>query len=88
MPTPTELGLANPSPIPAPVDWNQTHARLNQLGALGFHLDHLSDGSTRVTLLLPARQPGRSQQVECLANSDAAAVTAALERAESFARSR
>ena len=89
LPTPAELGLANPVPAAtSSVDWNQTHARLQQLGALGFHLDRLPDGSTRVTLLLPARQAGRSQQVECLAVSDAAAVAAALERAEDFARSR
>lgn len=78
LPSPEQLGLnVQPTPTAPQVDWNATHARLRQLGATGFHLDHLPGGVTRVTVVLPTNP---SDPVVVLASSDAAAIATMFER--------
>ena len=54
--SPESLGIrvSPPQEVVAPLDWNSAHARLQRLGALGFHLDRLVPGDVRVTFMLPA----------------------------------
>jgi hypothetical protein len=86
LPSPEALGIrvSNPVPVAVPsLDWNTVHARLQRLGALGFHLDRLAQGGVRVTFMLPAG--GQSaHQIEVVADTEAAAVGAALEHAEAW----
>ncbi|MCI0377730.1 MAG: hypothetical protein L0215_09000 [Gemmataceae bacterium] len=87
LPSPEQLGIQSavlPASVPAQLDWNQAHARLQQLGALGFHLDRLPQGGFRATFYLPSPQRQSTQLVEAVAQTEAAAVAAALERAELF----
>src|SRR5262245_44516197 len=46
MPSPEALGLgiAKAEPTAVGIDWNLTHQRLKDLGAVGFHLDRLNAG--------------------------------------------
>lgn len=91
LPPPEELGVLPANPVAAKttpadtVDWNTIHARLRQLGAVGFHLRKLADDSYRVTFTLPTSQTQRTHLVEVDAQSEAAAVTLALQRAEQWA---
>ena len=97
LPTPEALGVTvarpkNPTPtavVPAaaPLDWNLVHARLQRLGALGFHLDRMNQGKVRVSFLLPAGEQ-RTRAFEVVGDNDASAVAAALQDAESWARTR
>lgn len=96
LPAPEKLGIhaadmlpnAASPPIrvaePESMDWNHAHARLQRLGALAFHLDRLTQGGFRVTFYLPGQQGQSTQLVEAVAETEAAAVAAALERAEAF----
>ncbi len=90
LPSPEALGIRVGSAAPAApivIDWNSAHARLQRLGALGFHMVHLSRGSVKVTFMLP-ETGGRAHEIEVEADSETAAVTAALENAESWAVAR
>jgi hypothetical protein len=90
LPSPEALGIATSQPVPAaapPLDWNMAHARMQRLGALGFRVDRLAQGQVRVTLTLPAADQ-RAHQIEVVADTEAAAVTAALETAEAKAAPR
>lgn len=78
--TPPASNAAPPAPS---VDWNATHARLRQLGAVAFHLDRVGQGY-RVTCLLPAGREGVTHQIESEAANEAAAVQQALQRAEAY----
>ena len=94
LPTPEELGLASqpaagsamnrpaslPAANPAAVDWNQTHARLRQMGAVAFAVNQLPDGMTRVNLTLPTGQPGQTREVLAIGITEAAAVASMFER--------
>jgi hypothetical protein len=85
LPSPAALGIQQADHAPSAaqtVDWNHVHARLGRLGALGFHMDRLPQGGVRVTFMLPAGDQ-RARQIEVVADSEAAAVNAALEHAES-----
>ncbi|HWY88320.1 MAG TPA: hypothetical protein VNX28_16530 [Gemmataceae bacterium] len=85
--SPEALGIRLSPPEPAavaPLDWNNAHARLQRLGALGFHLDRLAQGDVRVTFML-SDGDRRAHQIEVVAGSESAAVTAALENAEAWA---
>src|SRR5262249_45752210 len=104
LPSPEELGIGGPvgqipnAPLAAApvanvsqsrsedIDWNVTKQRLNRLGALSFHCDRLANGAFRVTLSLPAQ--GGAHHVEAEATSEAAAVAAAIDRAEAWASRR
>lgn len=89
LPTPESLGIGarNPAAVTSQaavsLDWNQTHQRLKDLGAVGFHLDRVG-AQVRVTFWLPTAEPGRTQLVESTAVSEAEAVNAALHQAHSF----
>ena len=76
--SPQSLGIkaATPAPAAASVDWNDAHARLQRLGALGFHMDQLPAGKVRVMFMLPAGAQ-RAHQIEVVAVSEAAAMNAA-----------
>jgi hypothetical protein len=102
MPSPEALGLARgpqagaAAPVdvspaaapPAAVDWNDAHARLRRLGALGFHLDRLPEGGCRVSFHLPTNQPQRTRVVESVGRTEAEAVHLALQQAEQWANPR
>lgn len=90
LPSPEALGIGAASAAavaPQAIDWNDAHARLLRLGALGFHMVHLPQGTVRVTFLLPEGQ-GRAHQIEVVADSETVAVMAALANAESWAVAR
>ncbi len=92
LPSPEDLGVGVPRPTPSQVqapanapaqmDWNVAHARLNRLGALAFHLERLTQGGCRVTFLLPSSQAQQTHHVEVVADTEAVAVTTALDQAE------
>ena len=96
LPSPEELGLSSArpagqatappdAPAQSAVDWNDAHARLRRLNAVGFHLDRLSEGGCRVTFQLPTQQPQRTHVVESIGRTDAEAVHLALQQAEQWA---
>ncbi len=94
LPSPEELGLksqpavgsamvlpaAMPATSPVAVDWNQTHARLRQMGAIAFTVNQLPDGMTRVILTLPTGQSGHSREVLAIGMTEAAAVASMFDR--------
>lgn len=88
LPAPEKLGIAPPqsaAPVQvatAKVDWNEVHGELRRLGAVGFDLRTLPDGSRRAMLTLPAGQSGKCRLIEATATTEAAAVAAALSRAQ------
>jgi hypothetical protein len=96
----TPLTVKGPSAPPVPnvpnvpnvpavrLDWNQAHARMERLGVLRFQKDHPPTGGVRVTLLLPTADPTRGQPIEASAATEAAAVLAALQRAETWLQQR
>ena len=90
LPSPGELGLSpltRPS-APAnvrPVDWNATHERLRQLGAIGVQSVPLPDGRYRVAVVLGTGNADQVHHIEATAATEAEAVSAALERAEQWA---
>ena len=89
LPTPEALGVRSYAPVPAAppgLDWNSAHARLDRLGAVGFHLVRQPQG-IQVTFMLPDGNQ-RAHQIEVVADTEAAAVHAALENAESWALAR
>jgi hypothetical protein len=89
LPSPAALGIAPaaqlPSASPDLVDWNAARARLNQLGAVSFNVNRLASGSYRMVVTLPTANPSQNYLVEVVAESEAVAVTTALERAETWA---
>lgn len=85
MPSPEELGLAlpvGPAPTTKEIDLNSAYTRLRQLGAIGLHLDRLTQGGYRATFVLSASEGPR--QVNADGATEGAALAAALERAEAF----
>jgi hypothetical protein len=78
LPSPEALGIrVDPPAAPAAVvDWNQVHARLEQLGVVNFHRDRLPQGGFRIVLALA------THQVEGTGATESAAMLVALQRAE------
>lgn len=92
LPSPAALGIA-PAASPQPtttsveiVDWNAARARLHQLGAVSFNVNRLTNGSYRMVVTLPTTNANQNYLVEVVAETEAMAVTTALDRAESWAR--
>jgi len=81
LPSPEALGIRIATPT---LDWNKTHEKLHQLGALGFHEERLPSGDYRVTLMIPFGNQ-KAHQIEVIGTNEAAAVNSALENAESWA---
>ncbi len=80
LPSPEALGIqVTATASTLPVDWNRIHARLDRLGIANLQRDRLPEGGFRVVLALPGRQ------VEGTGTTEAAAMIAALERAEGLA---
>jgi hypothetical protein len=48
-------------------------------------LEHVADGSCRITCLLPTNQPGRTRRIEAQAASEADAVQLTLAKAREWA---
>jgi hypothetical protein len=63
------------------LDWNALRDELSRLGAIGFHLDKLADGTYRVGFLLPTGHPERALRIEAVAATEAEAIRLALDRA-------
>jgi hypothetical protein len=80
MPSPEALGVAV-RPAASGPDWTALHARMQELGAVSFHMDALPDGRHRFTCWLPQGQPGVTQRIEALAATEAEAVRLGLEQA-------
>jgi hypothetical protein len=88
LPSPEQLRVCCARPAEADAgrpDWNDTHQRLDRLGALGFHLDKVGRDGSHVTFLLPTAQPGKTHLIEATGATDAEAVRFALDRAELWA---
>lgn len=83
LPSPEQLGL-NAASGDEP-DWATIHKRLEQLGAIGFHLDKLPTGKYRVNCLLPTGQLERTHCIEVEAGSKGEAVRLAVSQAEGWA---
>lgn len=83
LPSPEQLGLASPTSTGEATDWSKAHQRLDQLGAVCFHLDKLPKGC-RVVCLLPTTQENRLHRIEVEAGSETEAVRLAIERAEAW----
>lgn len=62
-------------------DWTAIHARMKELGVVGFHMDSTPDGRSRFTCWLPGGQPGLTRRIEALAATQDEAVQLGLERA-------
>jgi hypothetical protein len=96
LPSPEALGVGcgcdkcecSPCKCRAPKDWAEFHQRLEQLGALSFHQQKLTDGSYRVSFLLPTERDNQSHHVEATAETGLQAAGLALNRAEILARRR
>jgi hypothetical protein len=94
LPSPESLGVGcgcdkcecSPCKCQAPRDWADLHERLEQLGALSFHQQKLSEGGYRVSFLMPTGRENRSQHVEATAETALQAAGLALNRAEVLAR--
>jgi hypothetical protein len=85
IPTPEQLGIAPAASTKgADLDWTDAHRRLESLGAVGFHLDHLEAGRCHFACLLPTRQPGLTHRVEADAATSAEAVRLVLGQAEQW----
>jgi hypothetical protein len=88
LPSPEQLGVActaaapRTAVTPETADWNATHTRLRQLGALGWQVARLPQGGYRFTFLLPTAQPNCSRHVEATGASEAEAVRLALASVE------
>ncbi len=86
VPTPEQLGVAAPQSHDPSLDWSGIRARLHELGAVGFHLDTLTDGSCRFTCQLATAEFGQTQCIEARASTEAEAVGQALGRAAQYRR--
>ncbi len=75
---PSQFGVA---PAPA-FNWNAAHDRLRQLGQVGFYLNKDGQGGFRVLCVM--QQGVHLQSVEGTGSSEAAALTQAVARAESW----
>jgi hypothetical protein len=87
MPSPEQLGVAV-RPTDGGPDWTAIHARIKELGIVGFHMDSAPDGRCRFTCWVPHGQPGLTQRIEALAATEAEAVRLGLERADQSRTSR
>jgi hypothetical protein len=81
MPTPERLGIGQPAPRPAGLDWPKVGRRLQELGATGCHLDPQAGGGYRFTCWLPGERPGVQRRIEASGATQAEAAQLALERA-------
>lgn len=79
MPSPEQLGVG----APASAAWGKLHQRLDQLGAMCFHLDKVAAGY-RVSCVLPTGQAERLHRIDVEASSEGEAIQLTLERAENW----
>jgi hypothetical protein len=80
IPTPEELGVARARTAEAALDWGAAHRRLQELGAVGFHLEQPTPGSFRFRCWLP-RSAGGHEAIEGRGSTEAEAVRVCLESA-------
>jgi hypothetical protein len=95
MPSPEELGVATRVAVPkqqpatpATVDWNAIHAQMERLGVLDRTTKPLPGGGVRVTILLPTKDRTQGQPIQAEAQTEAAAIAAALRSAETWMQKR
>lgn len=95
LPSPEELGLlsesdeSSSSAVPSKsvngsADWNTTRERLEQWGATHYRLERVEQGWRFVCVLPHPRRSDAQHQIEVEAPTDGAAMTAVLERAETW----
>ncbi len=91
MPSPNSLGIATnlrqPTPIAQPqqqIDWNMIQQRIDRLGVRRYEKSRTPTGETRVLLELPTTDPTRNYPVQAEGESEAVAVTRALQQAEAL----
>jgi hypothetical protein len=82
MPSPERLGVSRPGAAPAR-DWSALGARLQELGATGFHLDRAGQGY-RFTLLMPGDRPGLTRRIDAVAATESEAIRLGLEKAGQY----
>jgi hypothetical protein len=84
-PSPQQLGIGGSSPaVTAPLDWNATRKRLQDLGALSFQLERPAADAYRFTITLPTAQLGKPYHVEGAGGTEVEAVQAALAKADKY----
>jgi hypothetical protein len=81
IPTPEELGVALARPVESALDWAAAHRRLQELGAVGFHLEQPAAGSFRFRCWLPRGTGAGHEVIEGRGTTEAEAVRVCLESA-------
>lgn len=81
LPSPEQLGVSTTT-AKTDTGWSRVDERLEQLGAVCFHVDKLPTGNYRVSCLLPTSEPDRARHIEVESNSKTEAVRLALDKAE------
>ncbi|MSU78516.1 MAG: hypothetical protein EXS16_10530 [Gemmataceae bacterium] len=95
MPSPHALGIATnlrqptlPATVVPPqqpqVDWNQIQIRIERLGVRRYEKGRTPTGEIRVLLELPTTDPMRNHPVHAQGETEAVAVTRALQQAEAL----
>jgi hypothetical protein len=87
LPSPEQLGISRPLAALNTLDWTDAHRRLDQLGAVCFHLEKLPQGGYRFTCLLPTAEAAKRHRVEATGATEADVVRLALDQSEQWSRS-
>ena len=82
MPSPEELGLGGRPDIVAQLDWSTARRQLENLGAVSFQLERLSQGGYRFGCRLVAS--GQTVPITANATTEAEAVQLVLQQAEQW----
>lgn len=80
LPSPEQLGVAV-RPAANVADSNTLHARMKELGVLGYHIDSLADGRSRFTCWMPSDRPGLTRRIEVVAATETEAAQRGLQEA-------
>ncbi len=78
LPSPQQLGVTVRA-VENGTDWTVLHARMKELGVLGFHVDSLSDGRSRFTCWMPGDRPGLTRRIESVAATESEAAQRGLQ---------
>jgi hypothetical protein len=80
LPSPEKLGVAI-RPVENATDWTSLHARIKELGVLGYQIDSLPDGRSRFTCWMPSDRPGLTRRIEVVAATETEAAQRGLQEA-------
>jgi hypothetical protein len=79
MPSPERLGVGGPQQTAAGLDLSRLGKRLQDLGAMGWHLDPMPAGGFRFTCWLAGDRPGVQKRIEATGRTQQEAAQQALE---------